>query len=274
MITAIRRLLTRGGWEAKVPLSWLLHTPGAMNARFAREARVKTEPAGEGLQIVRVNDEPYVWPVEAPLDDLLAVICELAEAKHPHQYFWGQTQIKPGDVTLDIGSCEGSFAAIAAAKGAEVLAIEPSPRMQKIIEKLFEVRGLKSPRILGCALGGTSGSAALVEEADHPAYARLEAGSTGSGSVPVLSLDDLVEKENLPRVDYIKCDAEGMDVEIIKGGEKTLRRFRPRLVICTYHADDHFTQLCDFLSPLGYHVQGKGFLRSGGKFRVMMLHAW
>lgn len=263
----------RPAWEAQVPLTWLLHTPGAMNAKFAQRAKVESTPDGLDNLLVKINGEPYIWPKEAPLDDLLAVVAELAEPKHPHQYFWGATQVKPGDVVLDIGSCEGSFAAIVAGKGAQVIAIEPSPRMQRVIRRLFEVRNLPEPRIIGCALGARSGSAALIEEADHPAYARLDGGSAGSISVPVLSLDDFVEQQNLQKLDFIKCDAEGMDVEIITGGRKTLERFRPRLVICTYHADDHFNELAEFLDKLNYNVQGKGFLHAD-RFRVMMLHAW
>lgn len=273
MIGDLWKLITREKWEAQVPLSWLLHLPGAMNAKFAKKAKVETAPDGDDALLVKINGESYIWPRQAPLDDLLAVVAELAEPMHPHQYFWGATQVKAGDVVLDIGSCEGTFAAIVAAKGANVIAIEPSPRMQRIIRRLFQVRHLPEPRIAGCALGATSGSAALIEDSDHPAYAKLDGGASGSISVPLLSLDDFVEQQKLEKLDFIKCDAEGMDVDIIVGGKKTLERFRPKLVICTYHEDDHFNRLAEFLDGLDYNVQGKGFLHSR-KFRVMMLHAW
>jgi hypothetical protein len=89
-----------------------------------------------------------------------------------------------------------------------------------------------------------------------------------------MTLDQLVRELALPRVDFIKCDAEGYDLDIIRSAEATLRRDRPRLAICTYHADDHYIRLHDFLTGLGYQVAGKGFLHAPGKFRVLMLHAW
>jgi FkbM family methyltransferase len=45
--------------------------------------------------------------------------------------------------------------------------------------------------------------------------------------VLVISLDDLVDWENLETVSYIKIDAEGAEESIIKGGVKTIQKFRP-----------------------------------------------
>jgi FkbM family methyltransferase len=278
-IVDLLRLLARRGAERRVPLRWLLHAPGRTTARFAATAHVQVVPESDGDDLmVKVNGEPYAWPKDTPLDDLLAVVSELALPDHPHQYLWGPTPLRRGDVVLDIGSCEGSFAALAAEKGAQVVAVEPSEKMRRVIRRLFELRGLPQPQIVDCALGASEGSATLLEAEEHPAYASLR-DSTGEhphmqhSTVRIMTLDQLVGQLDLPRVDYIKCDAEGFDVDIIKGAEKTLRRDHPRLAICTYHADDHFLQLHDFLTRLGYRVEGKGFLHVPGKFRVLMLHA-
>ena len=90
----------------------------------------------------------------------------------------------------------------------------------------------------------------------------------------VKTLDDLVVEMGLDRCDFIKCDAEGADVDIVMGGERTIRKFHPKLAICTYHADDHYRRLRGYLLRLGYQVRGKGFLNACGRLRVVMLHAW
>jgi FkbM family methyltransferase len=273
-------LLIRRGPEGKVGWRWVLRRPGWLAARFAQNARVEVVNPADAIEpdltVVKVDGETYVWPKDTPLDDLLVIVCELVRPDHPHQYLWGGTQIRPRDVVLDVGSCEGGFAAIAAAKGAQVVAVEPSQKMQRLIRRLFEIRGLPEPQIVGCALGAQRGTAALVEEADHPAYASLSNAPAGAAvtSVDVVPLDQLVEDLKLPRVDFIKCDAEGFDLDIVKSGHNTIQRFHPRLAVCTYHADDHFVRLHDYLTELGYRVRGKGFMHVPGKYRVLMLHAW
>ena len=39
--------------------------------------------------------------------------------------------------------------------------------------------------------------------------------------VPVVALDDFFKGKNLPKVDILKIDAEGWDLEVLKGAEKT-----------------------------------------------------
>lgn len=46
-------------------------------------------------------------------------------------------------------------------------------------------------------------------------------------------------KENaLPRVDSIKADIEGYERYMLMGAQETLRRFAPKLALCTYHLPD------------------------------------
>ena len=64
---------------------------------------------------------------------------------------------------------------------------------------------------------------------------------TGQGtntSVECVTLDDWVKENNIPRVDFIKADIEGSERDLLAGAGETLRRFKPRLAICTYHLPD------------------------------------
>ena len=42
-----------------------------------------------------------------------------------------------------------------------------------------------------------------------------------------MTLDELVSSENLIRVDYIKIDVEGAEIQVLRGGTKTIEKFRP-----------------------------------------------
>jgi len=101
----------------------------------------------------------------------------------------------------------------------------------------------------------------------------VSAACESSYSVEVTSLDDLVSSLGLTKVDFIKCDAEGADVDIIMSGEQTLVRYKPRIAVTTYHAHDHYRTLHTYLTGLGYHVRGKGYMYNNGKYVAVMLHA-
>ncbi len=62
-------------------------------------------------------------------------------------------------------------------------------------------------------------------------------GATGV-YVPVTTIDRVVEQLNLPRVDVIKMDIEGAEVNALKGATETIRKFRPRIGIGTEHTSD------------------------------------
>lgn len=51
-------------------------------------------------------------------------------------------------------------------------------------------------------------------------------------------MDAFVEKQGLERVDFIKADIEGYERKLLMGAQETLKRFAPKLALCTYHLPD------------------------------------
>lgn len=253
---------------------WLLKRSASLDAAFIRDAQVKSEVTGE-FRTVTVNGEAYVWPVNAETRALLTLVSELTNPNHPHHYLYGKTLINAGDVVLDIGACEGSFSARAAQLGAEAIAVEPSNLMARTIDDLFELRGLRKPLVVKTLLGPEPKTLHFIDNPDNPGASRVTAQSEpGSYPVPVTTLDDMVASLGLKKVDYVKCDAEGADVGILKSGRKTLEKFHPKIAVTTYHNPDDFSETYAFLKALGYKIKGKGFLYTNREFRVLMLHAW
>ncbi len=53
-----------------------------------------------------------------------------------------------------------------------------------------------------------------------------------------VTLDSFVRENNLERVDFIKADIEGFERHMLLGAQETLRKFAPKLALCTYHLPD------------------------------------
>ena len=45
------------------------------------------------------------------------------------------------------------------------------------------------------------------------------------------TIDCVVETLGLDRLDFIKADIEGWELRLLRGSERTLKRFRPRLLL-------------------------------------------
>jgi hypothetical protein len=54
----------------------------------------------------------------------------------------------------------------------------------------------------------------------------------GAGSMKAITLDSL----NIPKVDFIKCDAQGADLHVLMGGLELIKRCRP-IIIFEYEAE-------------------------------------
>lgn len=273
-IRAVLRLLGSQGPEKNVPKFWLARTGSRLDRRFATSTPYSIQDFEDFMQI-EVKDQIFLWPRNSPKAKALQILSEILTPKHPHQYLYGNTRIDKDDVVLDIGACEGAFAAAVTSRCKRVIAVEPSRSMCALIKSLFELRREECPEILNCLVGSESGSAYFFENISNPGGSRIVTAKTpGAYEVPVRTLDEIVEQLDY-RPTFIKCDAEGAEIEIFSGGKNFLRTHHPKLAITTYHNDGDYAAMHVLLTSLGYRVAGKGFLFSGGgTLRVQMIHAW
>lgn len=134
--------------------------------------------------------------------------------------------VEKGDIVIDAGSSVGDFAAYASVKGALAYAFEPSSRRIKILQRTSELNAGIIPvqKVLG------------AEESHNSEVKGMDTSS--SELFDVTTLDNFVRENNLPRIDFIKCDIEGNERHMLAGAQETLARFAPKLALCTYHLPD------------------------------------
>lgn len=71
-----------------------------------------------------------------------------------------------------------------------------------------------------------------------------------TGKTQTLSIDDLVNNNCLTRLDFIKLDIEGAELEALKGAINSLTKFRPKLAIALYHDYRDFRIIPKYLDDL------------------------
>lgn len=193
-------------------------------------------------------------------------------------YYLRETPVYPGDICIDGGACEGFFGLQAMEAGAaKVICVEPSRIMARSLERTFAAE-ISTGRVVlkSAALAALNGNANFEFDPRRPFAGVL--GGNDADLVTAITLDSLAEELNLPRVDFIKMDLEGAEVQAIGGGLSLLRRDHPRLAITTYHRDFDFAALSTLLCSVGYRkIKPSGITAVGPyapPFRPMMLHAW
>ena len=143
-----------------------------------------------------------------------------------------------GMTAVDVGAHHGLYTLLAAKRvGHEgrVLAFEPSERECERLEKHLRVNRCRNVRVMKCALGGERADADfyLVEgREDFCNSLRLPdvPEAVQKTRVEVRRLDQALEETGKLRVDFVKLDVEGGELEVLAGAERMLER-RPRPVL-------------------------------------------
>lgn len=81
--------------------------------------------------------------------------------------------------------------------------------------------------------------------------------------------------QRLLRKDLLKIDAEGADLDVLQGAERTLREDAPQVAVTTYHEDDHAHRIHAWLQSVQptYRFRLKGFSFWTPRPRPVLLQA-
>jgi FkbM family methyltransferase len=166
----------------------------------------------------------------------------------------------PGDVALDVGGCWGETALWLAHEVGEhgrVHTFEPSAKNLLLLAGNLERNPALVPRISvhGAPLAAEAGREIWVDDAVAAGVTTHETAPDAGGRAvtPAIteSIDALVARGVVDRVDFVKVDVEGAELEVLRGAAHTLRTQRPRLALAAYHRPDDLAVLPAFVGGLG-----------------------
>jgi len=176
--------------------------------------------------------------------------------------------LRPGMTVLDVGAHHGFYTLLSSKRvGTEgrVIAFEPSPRERGALLKHLRINSCRNVRVEGLALGNEEKDASLfVVEGCQTGCNSLRTpahdvpGQFTPTPVHIVRLDDWLNIQKITRVDFIKLDVEGGELEVLHGAKDLLER-RPRPLILAELQDvramawgHHAKDVAAFLRSLGF----------------------
>ncbi len=153
-----------------------------------------------------------------------------------HVYRHPLARARKGDCIVDGGAAEGdtlqSFLEDCQGDCAMHL-FEPTPISYKRLQNHIATHAVPGAQAVNKALW--SQDTTLRFEENFGCTHSNHVSESGGCEVAATRLDSYVEETGLERVDLIKLDIEGAELEALKGAEGVIRRHKPRLQICLYH---------------------------------------
>ncbi|MGH9701340.1 MAG: FkbM family methyltransferase [Candidatus Acidiferrales bacterium] len=194
-------------------------------------------PVPVRLQISPAEEIKFWWSYVSPFH-------------HPRRGFldyWGQDLgelrflwrvLQPGMVFLDVGSYHGIYSLIAAkrlGKEGQIVAFEPSTREFRRLLLHLRWNGVACVHSEACAVGSSAAQRTFFQVISGDATRgglRPPASDDSVAEVQVRSvcLDSYIASFPLHRVDVVKLDVEGGEIEALRGAASMLENMRPMLI--------------------------------------------
>ena len=146
--------------------------------------------------------------------------------------------IQPGNIVIEVGANIGVHTIPLAQRvgpQGKVVAIEAQPAIFHYLCANIALNGLFNVTTHGCGCGAVNKTMS-IPAIDYSAPKIQNFGGISLGekntlgvAVKVVPLDDLID--DLPKVDLLKLDVEGMESEVLEGASRTIQQYRPWMYV-------------------------------------------
>ncbi|RLI13802.1 hypothetical protein DRO33_00570 [Candidatus Bathyarchaeota archaeon] len=242
------------------PIGWFLLARSALRLFRGRELlKALLAPLYlstlSNLSVRRIGPLLFCWQ---PLWGLRLLLPDL-EGIYRYYHIWLREDYEKvagpgeGDIVIDAGAHVGLFTlkCLRIHKACLVVAVEPHPLNAKLLRSNMVLNGLEGKvAVVEAALGSEEGKGRLYLARVAGRHSLVQRHGGRSIPVEVITIDGLVRGLGLERVDFIKVDVEGAELDVLRAAGGTLSRFRPTLVIEA--RVDRLRELVDLLRPYGY----------------------
>jgi len=169
-------------------------------------------------------------------------------------------EAQEGDVIIDAGGGHGNTAFYFTTKiknSGKIYTFEFIESNIKILKKNFDLNPDLTKLIehIKIPLWRTSDQELYVIDDGANSMITYNPPEKHSKKIKTISIDDFVIRNNIQKVDFIKMDIEGAELDAIMGAKETLARFKPKLAISVYHMIEHYYEIPQFINSLNLNYK-------------------
>lgn len=166
---------------------------------------------------------------------------------------------KKGDTVIDAGANVGIFTVKAAktvGKQGKVVAIEPAKNNLRVLEENININCLKNVVIVPKGLWDKKDKRKLYLSSMPAGHSLIYKEHLDKFlEIEVDTLDNLLKRIRIKKVDFIKMDIEGAEVKALKGAEQTLKNNDVKLAIEIH--GDRLQSIISLVRKLKFKVNQK-----------------
>ncbi len=162
--------------------------------------------------------------------------------------------LREGDIVVDVGAHVGYYSALASQKVGDkgrVYSFEPRPLNISFFKDHVRINRLKNITLYEGAISTLTGETTFNTNTGT-GTGRLS--ETGGLKVKTYCLDELIDAGEVPRLDFLKVDVEGGEIEVLKGSQCAIAKNRPRMLLAT-HSEITQDFVLEFLQEHKYKFQ-------------------
>ncbi len=170
----------------------------------------------------------------------------------------GETNIKveKDDYVIDGGGCWGETALMFASltgSGGKVYSFEFIPKNLKIFNTNLDLNPAekKTITLIENPLWKFGGLKLYCTDRGPASTVSTDPTQKHDLVVSTLSIDELVQNGKIEKVDFLKLDIEGAELNTLMGAVETIKKFKPKLAIALYHSAEDFDTIPRFIHSLG-----------------------
>ncbi|MEQ1928956.1 MAG: FkbM family methyltransferase [Parvularculaceae bacterium] len=132
-------------------------------------------------------------------------------------------RLHPGDLVLDVGANAGEFAFVAERYGARIFCVEPDPRVFECLKA--NIAGLSGASAHDAVIWKEDG---VIDFGLAPDRADSSVFVDGAPRIarPAVTILSFARDHGLAHIDFLKCDAEGAEPEVLAGAGAFLQNVR------------------------------------------------
>lgn len=158
--------------------------------------------------------------------------------KYYFQLFFEYYLPKTGDGCIDAGGFNGHVALLISAlvgNQGKVFPFEPDIRNLEKCERNISLNKSENIQLISKGLWSKNTQISFFSDASVASSVFYRSGSCVETTIEVTSIDEFIQSQDIKRLDFIKMNIEGSEIEALKGAMWTLRNLKPKIAVTADH---------------------------------------